>query len=182
MHLPATTHRHGYSRDRRGSNAGVSRHCFTAHPVMGGETCHCAHLTSHCFTTDHPRGRIRQGPYPSISGIRPYPSNLDPTSTQPRRPVLFDTKERPTWHRAQGHFTVSSPMSSWCPGMAGHSWSTPLQSLLQGSTKLHLKSPRCPGLLIPYKRAGQGSTRGRGQRTTGKTQAKAKCQKTKAHN
>jgi hypothetical protein len=52
--------------------------------------------------------------------------------------------------------------------MAGHSWSTPLQSLLQGSTTHHLKTPRCPSLLLPYKRAGQGSTR-----DTGQTQAKS---------
>jgi hypothetical protein len=52
--------------------------------------------------------------------------------------------------------------------MAGHSWSTPLQPLLQGPTKHHLKAPRCPGLLLPYKRAGQDPTRGHGR--TGKTQ------------
>jgi hypothetical protein len=62
--------------------------------------------------------------------------------------------------------------------MAGHSWSTLLQSLLQGLTIHHLKTPRCPGLLLPYKRAGQGSTRG--QRARHKP--KAKCQQTKAHN
>jgi hypothetical protein len=26
------------------------------------------------------------------------------------------------WHRTQGLFTVSSPTSPWCPGMADHSW------------------------------------------------------------
>jgi hypothetical protein len=31
--------------------------------------------------------------------------------------------------------------------------------LYRESTKLHLKAPRCPGLLLPYKRAGQGSSR-----------------------
>jgi hypothetical protein len=81
MQLPTTIYRHGYNRDRCGSNAGVSPHFFTAHPVMGGETCHCAHLTTHCFIANRPRGRIRQGPYSTISEIRPYPSGLDPAST-----------------------------------------------------------------------------------------------------
>jgi hypothetical protein len=35
MRLPATTYRHGHNHGRRGSSAGVSPHCFTAHPVMG---------------------------------------------------------------------------------------------------------------------------------------------------
>jgi hypothetical protein len=48
MRLPATTYQHGRNQDRRGSNASVSPHCFAAHPVMGGETCHCARLTVHC--------------------------------------------------------------------------------------------------------------------------------------
>jgi hypothetical protein len=109
MRLPATIYRHGHSHDRRGSSASVSPHFFTAHPVMGGETYHCAHLTTHCFITNHPRGRIRQGPYSTISEIRPYPSGLDPASTRPRRPAMVDRKERPTWHRTPGHFTVSSP-------------------------------------------------------------------------
>jgi hypothetical protein len=96
MRLPATIYRHGHSRDRRGSNASVSPHFFTAHPVMGGKTYHCAPLTAHYFTTDHPRGRIRQGPYSAISKIQPDPSDLDPASTQPRRPALVNRKERPT--------------------------------------------------------------------------------------
>jgi hypothetical protein len=171
MSLPATIYRHGYNHDRRGSNAGVSPHFFTAHPMMGGETCHCAHLTTHCFIANHPRGRIRQGPYSMISEIRPYPSGLDPASTQPRRPTLFDRKERPMWHRTSGHFTVSSPTSPRSPEMADHSWSTPLQPLLQGSTTHHLKTPRCPGLPLPYKRAGQGSTRGGEQDTSPKPSA-----------
>jgi hypothetical protein len=151
---------------------------FTAHPVMGGETCHCVHLTTHCFTTNHPRGRIRQGSYSTISEIRPYPSGLDLASTRPRRPALVNRKERLMWHRTLGHFTISSPMSPRCPGMAGHSWSMPLQPPLQGSTKLHLKAPRCPDLLLPYKRVGQGSTREDEQDTSQKPGAS----KQKAYN
>jgi hypothetical protein len=84
MRLPTTFYRHGYSRDRRGSNAGVSSHFLLPIPEWEVKTCHYTHLTAHCFTANHPRGRIRQGPYPAISGIRPYPPVLDPASTQPR--------------------------------------------------------------------------------------------------
>jgi hypothetical protein len=48
MQLPATTYRHGCEHGRRGNNASISRHCFTTHSVMGGENCHCTHLTVHC--------------------------------------------------------------------------------------------------------------------------------------
>jgi hypothetical protein len=119
--LHATSYRHGYSRDRRGSNTSVSPHFLSPIPGWEMKTCHYAHLTAHCFVTDHPRGRIRQGPYPTISGIRPYPPSLDLASTRPRRPPPVSWKERPTWHRTQGHFTVSSPTSSRCPGMANYS-------------------------------------------------------------
>jgi hypothetical protein len=132
---------------------------FTTHPGMESETCHYAHLIAHYFVTDRPRGRIRQGPYPMVLGIRPYPPSLDLASTRPRCPPPVSRKERPTWHRTQGHFTVLSPTSSRCPGMAGHSWSTTLQPPPQGSIKLHLKTPRCPGLLLPYKRACQGRSK-----------------------
>jgi hypothetical protein len=62
-------------------------------PIPGWEVkaCHYTHPTAHCSTTDHPRGRIRQGPYPPISGIRPYPPSLDPTSTP-----TTDQQERKT--------------------------------------------------------------------------------------
>jgi hypothetical protein len=102
MRLPTTFYRHGYSRDRRGSNAGVSSHFLLPIPGWEVKTCHYTHLTAHCFATDHPRGRIRQGLYPTISGIRPYPPSLDPASTQPRRPPPISREERPTWHRTQG--------------------------------------------------------------------------------
>jgi hypothetical protein len=84
MRLPTTFYHHGYSRDRRGSNAGVSSHFLLPIPGWEVKTCHYTHLTAHCFATDHPRGRIRQGSYPTISGIWPYPPILDPASTEPR--------------------------------------------------------------------------------------------------
>jgi hypothetical protein len=84
MQLPTTFYHHGYSRDRRGSSTGVKSYFLPS--ILGWEmkTCHCAHLTAHCFATNHPRGRIRQGPHPTISGIRPYPPSLNPASTRPR--------------------------------------------------------------------------------------------------
>jgi hypothetical protein len=48
MRLPATTYRHDCDQGRRRNNASVSPHCFTAHPVMGGENRHCTHLAEHC--------------------------------------------------------------------------------------------------------------------------------------
>jgi hypothetical protein len=98
----------------------------------------------------------------STLSTRPRPV-LGPSSTWPQPsldPPPVNKEERPTWHRTRGLFTVSSSTSPWCPGMAGHSWGTSLQPPPQGSIKLHLKVPRRPSLLLPYKRAGQGSTRG----------------------
>jgi hypothetical protein len=80
IRLPTTFYRHGYSRDRRGSNTSVSPHFLPTIPGWKVKTCHYTHPTTHCFATDHPRGRVRQGPYPTISGIRPYPPSLDPAS------------------------------------------------------------------------------------------------------
>jgi hypothetical protein len=82
--LPATSYHHGYSRDRRGSSVGASSYFLLPIPGWEVKTCHYAHHTAHCFATNHPRGRIQQGPYPTISGIRPYPPGLDPASTQRR--------------------------------------------------------------------------------------------------
>jgi hypothetical protein len=84
MRLPTTFYHHGYSCDRRRSNAGVSSHFLLPIPGWKVKTCHYTHLIAHCFVTNHPRGRIRQGPYPTISGIRPYPPVLDLASTQPQ--------------------------------------------------------------------------------------------------
>jgi hypothetical protein len=141
---------------------------FTAHPVMGGETCHYTHLTAHCLPSITLEG-IRQGPYSAILGIQPYPSDPDPTSTRPRRPAQFDREGRTVWHHAPGHFIDSSSTPPRCPGMVGHSQCTSLQSPQQGSTKYHLKASRRPGLLLPYKRAGRVSTTDRRQRITGKS-------------
>jgi hypothetical protein len=150
--------------DRRGNNTGVS--CHFLPPIPGWEVISVTVLTLPCTVSSSTA--LEEG-YDKVRTPRSRGFVLIRlTSTRPRRLPPVSGKERPTWHRTQGHFTVSSPTSSRCPGMAGHSWSTPLQPPLQGSTKLHLKIPRCPALLLPYKRAGQGSTRGQEQDTSQK--------------
>jgi hypothetical protein len=57
--------------------------------------------------------------------------------------------------------------------MTGHSQGTSLQSPLQGSTKTSPQGPRCPGLLSPYKRAGQDPTKRREARHQSKAQYQA---------
>jgi hypothetical protein len=84
MRLLTTSYHHGYSYDRHGSSTGVISYFLLPIPGWEVKTCHYTPHTVHCFATDHPQGRIRQGPYPTISGIRPYPPVLDPASTQPR--------------------------------------------------------------------------------------------------
>jgi hypothetical protein len=144
MRLPTTSYRRGYSCDRRGSSTGVRSHFLLPIPGWEVKTCRYIHHATHCFAIDHPRGRIRQGPYPTISGIRPYPPVLDPSSTWPRPSLNLPSvsrEKRPTWHRTRGLFTVSSSTSPLCPRMASHSRGTSLQPPPQGSTKLHLKAP-----------------------------------------
>jgi hypothetical protein len=84
MRLSTTSYHHGYSSNRRGSSTGVKSHFLLPIPRWEMKTCHYTHHTVHCFATDHPRGRIRQGPYPTILGTRPYPPVLDPSSARPR--------------------------------------------------------------------------------------------------
>jgi hypothetical protein len=133
MRLSTTSYRHGYSCDQRGSSTGVKSYFLLLIPGWEGKTCHYTHHIAHYFATYHPRGRIRQGPYPTILRIRPYPPcprpGLDPAS------AYYRSAGRPTWHRARGLFTVSSSTSPWCPGMASHSRGTSLHPPPQGSTK-----------------------------------------------
>jgi hypothetical protein len=148
-------------------------------PEWEVKTCHYTHHTVHYFASDHPRGRIRQGPYPMIPETRPYPLTLDPSLTRPRSdldPPPVNKEERPTWHRAQSLFTVSSSTSPWCPGMADHSQDTSLQPPLQGSIKLHLKAiPDVPASSYPIK--GQaGALQGGGRRKNNKEQQTMKNQ------
>jgi hypothetical protein len=80
MRLPATTYRHGRNQDRRGSNAGVSPPCFTAHPVMGGETCHYTHLTVDCLLPVTLEKGYDKARIPQSQGF----GLIRPASTRPR--------------------------------------------------------------------------------------------------
>jgi hypothetical protein len=123
------------------------------------KTCHYTHHTAHYFTTDHPRGRIRQGPYPTISGTRPYPPVLDLASTQPRptagqqvrkTDVAQDSK---SFHRLVLYVIMVSRDGRPFPGHVATSTSTGIDKT---SPQKH---PQRPCLHLPYKRAGRGSTR-----------------------
>jgi hypothetical protein len=76
-------------------------------PILGWEvkTCHYTHHTVYYFATDHPRGRIRQGPYPTILGTRPYPPVLDPASTHRRL-----TRKKGRRGTGLGVFSPSRPL------------------------------------------------------------------------
>jgi hypothetical protein len=80
MRLPASTYRYGRNQDRRGSNAGVNPHCFTAHHVMGGESCHCTHLTVHCLPSITLEGGYDKTHTPQSRGF----GLIRLTSTRPR--------------------------------------------------------------------------------------------------
>jgi hypothetical protein len=80
MQLPTTTHRYGREYGRRGNNASDSLHCFTAHPVMGGEKRHCTHLTAHCTSLVTLEGGYDKARTPRSKGF----GLIRSASTQPR--------------------------------------------------------------------------------------------------
>jgi hypothetical protein len=90
MRLPTTSYPYGYNNNRHGGSTGVKSYFLLPIPGWEVKTYHCTHHTMHYFATDHPRGRIRQGPYPTILGTRPYPLTVDPP-----RPVLDPTSTPP---------------------------------------------------------------------------------------
>jgi hypothetical protein len=97
--------------------------------------------------------RLSLIPSPST---RPRPG-LDPAST-PRR----STRKKGRRGTGLRVFSPSHPLrhhgvQGWpvIPGARRYS------HLYRGRQNFTSRHPRCPGLLLPYKRAGQGSTRGR---------------------
>jgi hypothetical protein len=80
MRLPTTTNWYGRNQDRRMSNASVSLHCFTAHPMMGGESYHYTHLTVHCLPTITLEGGYGKTRIPQSRGF----GLIRSTSTRPR--------------------------------------------------------------------------------------------------
>jgi hypothetical protein len=112
MRLPTTSYHHGYSSTRHGSSTDVKSHFLLPIPGWEVKTCYCTRHTMHYFTINHPRGRIRQGPYPAIPGTQPYPFTVDPP-----RPVLdpASTHRRSTRKKGRrdaglGVFSPSHPL------------------------------------------------------------------------
>jgi hypothetical protein len=159
MRLPTTFYHHGYNSNRRGSSTGVKSYFLPPIPGWEVKICHCTHHTVRYFATDHLRGRIRQGPYPAISGIRPYPPVLDPALTQPRPTIGQQGKKADvaqdsgSFHRLVLYVTMVSRDGQPFLGHVATATSTGIDKT---SPQRH---PRRPSLLLPYKRAGQDSTR-----------------------
>jgi hypothetical protein len=136
-------------------------------PIPGWEvkTCYCTHHTVYYFTIDHPRGRIRQGPYPIISWTHPYPPVLDPASTQPRPTAGQQgrkadvAQDSESFHRLVLYVTMVSRDGRPFSRHVATATSTGIDKTS------HQRHPRRSYLLLPYKRAGRGSTTNNGQRT-----------------
>jgi hypothetical protein len=130
------------------------------------KTYHCTHHTVHYFATDHPRGRIRQGPYPTILGIQPYPLVLDLASTRPR-PTIGQQGERADVAQDSGSFyclvLYVTMVSRDGRPFLGHVATATSTGIDETSPQKH---PRRPCVLLPYKRAGRDSTRDNKQETT----------------
>jgi hypothetical protein len=131
-------------------------------PGWAVKTCHCTRHTMHYSTTDHPRGRIRQVPYPVILGTRPYPSTVDPP-----RPILDPasthrwskqeckacmTQDPESFHRLILYVTMVSRDGR---PFLGHVTTAASTMIDKTSPQRH---PQRPCLLLPYKRAGRGRT------------------------
>jgi hypothetical protein len=130
------------------------------------KTCHYTHHTVYYFATDHPRGRIRQGPYPTIPGTRPYPPVLDPSSPQPRPTAGQQgrkadvAQDSESFHRLVLYVTMVSRDGQ---PFSGHVATATSIGIDKTSPQRH---PWRPCLILPYKRAGRGSTTNNKQRTT----------------
>jgi hypothetical protein len=155
MQLPTTTYRHGCDQGRRGNNASVSPYCFTAHPAMGGENRHCAHLTVHCtspVTLEGGYDRIRT---PQSRGFGLIRSVL--TRPRPGLDAQYgSTGKEGRYGTALRVISASHPLRhhdvqgwSFIPRARRYS------HLNRGRQNI---TSRLPGLLLPYKRAGRGST------------------------
>jgi hypothetical protein len=169
MRLSTTSYRHGYSCDQRGSSTGVKSYFLLLIPGWEGKTCHYTHHIAHYFATYHPRGRIRQGPYPTILRIRPYPPcprpGLDPASAYYR-----SAGRKGRRGTELGVFSPSHPLhhhgvQGWLAIPEARRY-THLHKDRQNPPERH---PQRPSLLLLYKRADQGSTK----KEEGRSQAQA---------
>jgi hypothetical protein len=120
------------------------------------KTYHCTHHTVYYFATDHPRGRIRQEPYPTISGIQPYPPVLDPSSTWPR-PSLGEkadvAHDSGSFHCLVLYVIMVSRDGRPFPEHVATTTSTGIDKTSPQGT------PGIPASSYPIKRAGRGSTK-----------------------
>jgi hypothetical protein len=137
MQLPTTTYRHGRNQGRRGNNTSVSPHCFTAHPVMGGEERHYTHLTAHCTSPVTLEGGYDKARTPRSKGFGPIRS----ASTRPRRPTRHNREGRTVWRGTPGHFSASSSTASRARGWSSIPRARRYSHLKQGSTKHRFKAP-----------------------------------------
>jgi hypothetical protein len=87
---PTPTYRHGRSLGRRGNNTSVSPHCFTAHPVMGGEKRHCDHRTSPYASLLTLEGGYDKARTPRFQGF----GLIRSASTRPRRLIQYNREGR----------------------------------------------------------------------------------------
>jgi hypothetical protein len=153
---------------------------FTAHPVMGGETCHYAHLTVHCLSSVTLEEGYDKAPIPQSRGF----SLIRPTLTRPR-PGL-DAQHSSTGKEGQYGtvlWVISPSHSRRHLGIQG------CPAILRARRYSHLNRDRqnialgLHGVLAssnPIKRVGQDPTRGHEQEARHKS--KAKYQQPKASN
>jgi hypothetical protein len=162
MRLPTTSYRHGYSCDRRGSSTGVRSHFLL--PIPGWEVKPITiytmpHTVLPSITLEGgydkdrtPRSREFGLIHPSLTHPRP---GLDPASTYHQS--VGRKGRRGT---GLGVFSPSRPLRHHCvqgwPAIPGARRYSHLHRDRQNFTSRH---PQHPSLLLPYKRAGQGSTR-----------------------
>jgi hypothetical protein len=140
MQLPTTTNRHGCAHGRRGNNTSVSSHCFTAHPVMGGEKRHYDHHTQHYASLLTLEGGYDKARTPQFQGF----GLIRSTSTGPR-PGL-DPQHSATGK--EGRYGTALRVTSTPHPLRHHIPKDGLPFLRHvatatstGSTKRHLKAP-----------------------------------------
>jgi hypothetical protein len=133
---------------------------FTAHPGMGGEnlSLYAPYRALFFYRSPSREDTTRTVPHDlgdSALSTRPRPG-LDPASTYYR-----SAGRKGRRGTGLGVFSPSHPLrhhsvQGWpaIPGARRYS------HLYRGRQNFTSRHPRRPGLLLPYKRAGQGSTRG----------------------
>jgi hypothetical protein len=157
MRLPTTSYPYGYSNNWHGGGTSVKSHFLLPIPGWEVKTYHCTCHTIRYFATDHPRGRIRQVPYPAIPGTWPYPPFLDPASTHrlsKQESKVCVTQDPESFRHLILYVTMVSRDGR---PFSGHVATAASIAFDKTSPQIH---PRRPCLLLPYKRAGRGLYKG----------------------